>query len=251
MLTGTAKGVGEGRRRSEACIAELQYDPREGDSTVDRSVRSVAWRPRAAKSAPASRRDSLGRNRWLAIHDLRDFCSRGCHRILRSKPAGAQLHVCWHVRVDPSGGHVGHRVPSPCDRVADVSAAPVSRCGRASCLRDGGCQRSRGQRLRRWPSASYVGYCGRRRLGNRLVSDPSRESRPRRKTATLPVTTGERLYTRPNEEEIRRGRAYPFGSNLSGSGNRRAGRRLVETGPREILLHTGFVDVDSHLHILC
>jgi hypothetical protein len=189
MLTGTAKGVGQGRRQSEACIAELRYNPREGDSTVDRSVRSAAWRPRAAKSAPASRRDSLGRNRWLAPHHLRDLGSRGCRSVIRSKPAGAQLHVCWHVPVDPSGGHVGHRVPSLCDRVVDVPAAAVSRCGRFPCLRDGGGQRSRGRRLRRWPSDSYVGHCGRRCMGNRLVSDPSSESRPRRETATLPVTT--------------------------------------------------------------
>jgi hypothetical protein len=206
MLTGTAKCVSQGRRKSGACIAELQYDPREGDSTVDRSEQSASWRLRAARSAPAYRRDSVGRNRWLSLHDLRDFCSRGCCCVIRSKPAGAQPHLRWRVRVDPSGGYVGRRVPSLCDCVVDVSAASVSRCGRFPCLRDGGCQRSRDRRLRRWPSASYIGYGGRRCVGHRLVSDPSSESRPCRETATLPVTTGERPCTKSNEEQTSRER---------------------------------------------
>jgi len=189
MLTSTAKGVVQGRRQSEACIARRRYDPREGESTVDRSERPAAWRLRAAKSAPASRRDSIGRNRWLALHRRRDLGSRGGRSVIRSKPARAQLHLCWHMRVDPSGGRVGHRVPSLCDRVVDVPTAAVSRCGRSPGLRDGGRQRSCGRRIRRWPSDSYVGYCGRRCMGHRLVSDPSSGSRPRRETATLPVTT--------------------------------------------------------------
>jgi hypothetical protein len=219
MLPGPTRGVGQGRGERSECIVEPRCDPTEGDSTVDRSAGSTARRLRPARPAPSSRRDSLGRNRWPAPPRPRDLGSRSCRSVLCSQPARAHLHVCGHVRGDPSGGPVGYRIPSLGHRGVDVPAAEVSRCGGSSCLRAGGCQRSSGRRHRGRPCAPHGARRGRGCVGHRVDSDPAIESASGLQGATLPVTPGELPSTRSNREETSRGRALPFGSNPSGLGS--------------------------------